>query len=63
MSPETEAALRDKLRVLQDAGWEDDPATDDTLIDDLLASNPAFRAKIAKSKESPRKPFKFGGQG
>jgi hypothetical protein len=39
-----------------------DPAEDDTLIDDLLESNPAFRAKIAKSKDSPRKPFKFGGQ-
>jgi hypothetical protein len=29
----------------------------DTLIDDLLQSNAAFQAKVAKSKASPRKPF------
>ena len=30
---------------------------DDTLVDDLLQSNAAFRAKVAASKASPRKPF------
>ena len=34
-----------------------DPAADDDLTDDLLASNPAFRALVAKSAASPRKPF------
>jgi hypothetical protein len=30
---------------------------DDSLIDDLLQSNAAFRALVAKSKAGPRKPF------
>jgi hypothetical protein len=30
---------------------------DDSLIDDLLQSNPAFRALVARSKAGPRKPF------
>jgi hypothetical protein len=30
---------------------------DDTLVSDLLESNPAFRALVEKSKASPRKPF------
>jgi hypothetical protein len=30
---------------------------DDSLIDDLLRSNPAFQALVVKSKASPRKPF------
>jgi hypothetical protein len=30
---------------------------DDSLIDDLLQSNPEFRALVAKSKAGPRKPF------
>lgn len=30
---------------------------DDSLTSDLLESNAAFRALVAKSKESPRKPF------
>jgi hypothetical protein len=34
-----------------------DAAEDDSLIDDLLQSNPAFQALVAKSKASPRKPF------
>jgi len=34
---------------------------DDSLIDDLLASNPKFQALVAKSKASPRKPFALGG--
>jgi hypothetical protein len=32
-------------------------AEDDSLVDDLLESNPAFLALLAKSKASPRKPF------
>ncbi len=34
-----------------------DPQEDDTLIDELLASNPEFQALVAKSKASPRRPF------
>jgi hypothetical protein len=34
-----------------------EPPEDDSLIDDLLQSNPAFHALVAKSKASPRKPF------
>ena len=30
---------------------------DDTLTDDLLRSNPALQALVAKSKAGPRKPF------
>jgi hypothetical protein len=32
---------------------------DDDLVNELLASNPAFRAMVAKSKAGPRKPFPF----
>ncbi len=32
-----------------------DPQADDTLMDELLASNPEFRALVAKSKASPAK--------
>jgi len=31
--------------------------TDDSLVNDLLESNAAFRALVAKSKASPRKDF------
>jgi hypothetical protein len=34
-----------------------DAAEDDGLPDDLLESNPAFLALVAKSKAAPRKPF------
>ncbi len=34
-----------------------DPQEDDTLTDDLLASNPRFQALVAKSKAGRRKPF------
>jgi hypothetical protein len=34
-----------------------DPQEDDSLTDELLASNPKFQALVAKSKASPRKPF------
>ena len=34
-----------------------EPSEDDSLVDELLASNPAFQALVAKSKASPRKPF------
>jgi hypothetical protein len=40
-----------------------DPNGDDSLIDDLLASNPKFQALVKKSKASPRKPFAAGGSG
>lgn len=35
-------------------------AADDSLIDDLLQSNPDFQALVAKSKAGPRKPFTPG---
>lgn len=34
-----------------------DPREDDSLIDELLASNSQFQELVAKSKASPRKPF------
>jgi hypothetical protein len=34
-----------------------DPQEDDSLMDELLASNPRFRSLVAKSKASRRKPF------
>ena len=37
-----------------------DPQEDDSLIDELLASNPKFQALVAKSKASPRQPFAAG---
>lgn len=40
-----------------------DPQEDDTLMDELLASNPKFQALVAKSKASPRKPFLLGDRG
>jgi hypothetical protein len=40
-----------------------DPQEDDTLMDELLASNPKFQELVAKSKRGPRKPFVVGGQG
>jgi len=35
---------------------------DDGLVDELLASNEAFQALVAKSKASPRKPFGMGSK-
>jgi hypothetical protein len=40
-----------------------DPQEDDSLSDELLASNPKFRALVAESKGSPRNPFGSGDQG
>jgi hypothetical protein len=37
-----------------------EPAEDDPLVDNLLESNPSFRALVEKSKASPRRPF-LGG--
>jgi hypothetical protein len=37
-----------------------DATEDDDLINELLASNPAFREMVAKSKVGPRKPFPLG---
>ncbi len=34
-----------------------DAAHDDSLVNDLLESNPAFQSLVEKSKGSPRKPF------
>ena len=34
-----------------------DPGEDDSLIDELIASNPEFQALVAKSKAGARKPF------
>ena len=34
-----------------------EPSEDDALVDELLASNTAFQALVAKSKAGPRKPF------
>lgn len=34
-----------------------DPSEDDSLTSELLESNPAFQALVAKSKASPRRPF------
>ena len=39
-----------------------EPGEDDTLVDELLESNPAFQALVAESKVSPRKPFSSGGR-
>jgi hypothetical protein len=39
-----------------------DASEDDSLIDELLASDPKFRAMIARSKAGPRKPFNAGSQ-
>ncbi len=40
-----------------------DPREDDTLMHELLESNPEFQALVAKSKASPRKPFSLGNAG
>jgi hypothetical protein len=37
-----------------------DPNEDDSLMDELLASDPRFRALVAKSQAGPRKPFPTG---
>jgi hypothetical protein len=34
--------------------------SDDSLVSDLLETNPSFRALVEKSKASPRKPFVAG---
>ena len=40
-----------------------DPREDDSLIDELLASDPKFQALVAKAKVSPRKPFALEDRG
>jgi hypothetical protein len=40
-----------------------DPTEDDSLIDELIASNPRFRALLEKSKSGARKPFPFDEPG
>jgi hypothetical protein len=39
-----------------------DPAEDDSMTEELLASNPKFQQLVAKSKASPRKPFRTGDE-
>jgi hypothetical protein len=39
-----------------------EPGDDDSLMDELLASDPKFQALVAKAKAGPRKPF-VGGSG
>ena len=39
-----------------------EPQENDTLTDELLASNPKFQALVKKSMASPRKPFAAGQQ-
>jgi hypothetical protein len=38
-----------------------EPSEDDNLVEEILASNPKFRALVARSKAGPRKPFPPGG--
>jgi hypothetical protein len=52
---ETVVAERSDQRLL--AIQSLDPREDDSLMDELLESNPEFQALVAKSKSSPRKPF------
>ena len=40
-----------------------DPQEDDSLIDELLASDPKFQALVANSKAGQRKPFASGDRG
>lgn len=40
-----------------------DPQEDDTLMDELLATNPKFQELVARSKRSARKPFASGDAG
>jgi hypothetical protein len=35
-----------------------DPLEDDSLMEELLATNPTFQELVARSKRSPRKPWK-----
>jgi len=37
-----------------------DPTDDDSLVDELLESNPSFRALVERSKASPGIPFRSG---
>lgn len=46
----------DRLVAIQSLEAEED----DSLVSELLKSNAAFRALVAKSKASPRKPFDAG---
>lgn len=39
-----------------------EPSEDDSLIDELLASDPKFQALVAKSKAEKRKPFLAGSE-
>jgi hypothetical protein len=45
-----------------DTAWQQ-AAYEQFLIDELVETNPEFRALVAKSKASPRKPFSPGDRG
>jgi hypothetical protein len=59
--PQTPSALEaEELGLIQ---WETlEPGEDDDRVNELLESNTAFQALVAKSKAGPRKPF-TGGSG
>lgn len=40
-----------------------DPDGDDSLIDELLASDSKFQSLVAKSKSGPRRPFRGSNKG
>jgi hypothetical protein len=40
-----------------------DPQADDSLVDELLASNPKFQELVARSNAGPRKPFRASHTG
>jgi hypothetical protein len=40
-----------------------EPSEDDSLIDELVVSNPRFQSLVEKSKASPRKVFQPGRSG
>lgn len=39
-----------------------EPDEDDDLVDRLIATNPAFRERVRRSKAGPRKPFPTPGE-
>lgn len=53
---------RDLEKTLDECAESGHPNEVDSLMDELLASNPRFQALVAKSKASPRKPFPSGGK-
>lgn len=65
-----QAALGERLVRQQRTADQGPPAIqpsdsqeEDSMIDELLHSDPNFQALVAKSKASPRKPFTLGQRG